>query len=371
MSAVLIISPEPWDANQVSKHHYARTLARRGHTVFFVDPPGSSGTTTSIAKAVEEDGEILLIRGPRVAPGLRFMPRILRRALERRWLEKLERNAEVHIDIVWLFENSRFYDMSFAGDRVKIYHQVDLNQDRHVAAAASSADISFAVSDIILDRITRYSRYAQKISHGVFAVGARTGVNCTKVRPGRRAAAYVGNLDIAYLDAKTLQEVVVGSQEVDFHFIGSYSGTGEAYRRLHGMKNVFFWGRLASRDLQEVLEKMDVLMIVYDTINHRDQLANPHKLMEYLAAGKVTVATFTEEYKSFAGDVIAMVEDPHDYVTKFRSVVANLDRWNSPELQAQRIAIANDNTYERQLDRISSALSGCPAIQDRFGNVNL
>lgn len=371
MSVVLIISPEPWETNQVSKHHYARTLAGRGHTVLFLDPPGPAGSAMSIEKANGEVGEILLVRGPRVAPGLRFMPRFLRRALERRWLERLERTAGVHVDIVWLFENSRFYDMSFAGDRLKIYHQVDLNQDRHLAEAAASADISFAVSDIILDQIARYAANVRKVPHGVLAVASEANGDWPWIRPGRKAAACVGNLDIAYLDARTCREVVCGSPEMDFHFIGSYSEAAELHQALHTMPNAFFWGRLPSTDLPKALKKMDVMMIVYDTTHHRDQVANPHKLMEYLASGNVTVATFMDEYKSLADDLIVMVDQPADYPAAFRAVVADLDRWNSPELRAARIAFALDNTYDRQLDRISSALARCDGVRDRLGNIHL
>lgn len=368
---MLIISPEPWEANQVSKHHYARTLAQRGHRVFFVDPPGPSGHAITIEKAVGEEGQIHIVRGPRVAPGLRFMPRPLRRALERRWLESLEQMAGVRIHIVWLFENSRFYDMSFAGDRLKIYHQVDLNQDRHVAAAAASADIAFAVSQIILDQIARHAANAHKIPHGVLGIESGVKGDWPQIRPGRVAAACVGNLDIAYLDARICREVVCGSPEVDFHFIGSYSEAGALHQSLRAMPNAFFPGRLPSKELPAVLKNVDVTMIVYDTIHHRDQVANPHKLMEYLASGKVTVATFMDEYQSLADGLIVMVDKPEDYPSAFRAVIADLDHWNSPELRAARIAYALDNTYDRQIDRISSALAACDGIRARFDGLRL
>ena len=39
MKDILIISPESWDEHSVSKHHYAMTLAARGSSVFFLNPP--------------------------------------------------------------------------------------------------------------------------------------------------------------------------------------------------------------------------------------------------------------------------------------------------------------------------------------------
>ncbi len=371
MSNVLIISPEPWDTNQVSKHHYARTLVRRGHRVFFLDPPLSAGAALTVTPVPGEEGDLHVVRGPRVAVGLRFMPAWLRRTLERHWLLQLEKKIGAPVDIVWLFENSRFYDMSFAEDRIKIYHQVDLNQDYHVKAAASSADISFAVSDVILDRIARDTQNVIKIPHGVLSKQPVGEVACGKIRPGRPAAAYIGNLDIAYLDTELIGGVVGESPEVDFHLIGSFSESGELHRLLKMRPNVFFWGRIPSQDLPGILAKMDVMLIVYDAKHHRQQLANPHKFLDYMKSGKVTVATYTDEYKSLAGDLIVMVEDQNAFPAAFRAVVSDLPRWNAVELSARRKAFAWDNTYDRQIDRISLALSGCPGVRDRLGDITL
>ena len=74
-----------------------------------------------------------------IVKGLRFYPKKIRNFTEKKWLEKLEDKIGQRFTTVWLFENSRFYDMSFAERRLKIYHQVDLNQNFHVREAASSS----------------------------------------------------------------------------------------------------------------------------------------------------------------------------------------------------------------------------------------
>ena len=33
---ILIISPEPWGVNHISKHHYALALIKKGNTVYFL-----------------------------------------------------------------------------------------------------------------------------------------------------------------------------------------------------------------------------------------------------------------------------------------------------------------------------------------------
>ncbi len=75
MTKILIISPEPWDAHFVSKHHYACELARRGHQVLFCGPPEARGPIR-LEPVTDAPGDLHVVRAPRVARGLRFMPSV-------------------------------------------------------------------------------------------------------------------------------------------------------------------------------------------------------------------------------------------------------------------------------------------------------
>ena len=74
--------------------------------------------------------------------------------------------------------------------------------------------------------------------------------------------------------------------------------------------------------------------------------------MEYLASGKVTVSTYTDEYKD-KRDLLEMVDDSKEYVRKFEKVIENLDFYNSDEKQEERITFAKNNSYEKQFEKIS------------------
>ncbi len=370
---ILIISPEPWDTHEVSKHHYARTVAARGHRVAFLEPPDTQKSRLAIERLAQEEGQLWKVCGPRVAPGLRFMPPTLRRALEARWVAKLEGQLGFSFDVVWLFENSRFADMSFAGERIKIYHQVDLNQDFNVADAARSADICFAVSDIIKRRLEPHARRVVTVGHGVrdmpgFDATCNAGGT---VQSGRFQACYVGNLESDELDLQVLKKTILGSPEVDFHLIGRYAEDGVLYAELKDIPNCRLWGRIPSSSIPAAMAQMHVLMIAKNVARYGDQLANPHKIMEYLASGNVTVATWTEAFQHLAGDLIVMVKDQNDYPAAFRAAVRDLDRLNAPELREARIAYARDNTYERQLDRINAALKTCERIAPKLASADL
>ena len=365
MWVILLISPEPWSAHAVSKHHYAMMLAARGYRVLFLDPPEPSLpdlTMTPVAGLPD----LFIVRGPRVMPGLRFYPPRFKRWLEARWLARLERLTGAAIDTIWLFENSRFYDLRFAGSRLKVYHQVDLNQNFHPATAAATADICFCVSDFILQRLLPHNPRVFKIHHGVAVSGSPAMLSATQMtrfeRPGPHAV-YIGNLDIAYLDVDLLTEAVRRFPAVSFHFVGGYNANGPLRTQTADLPNVIWWGRVASDLIPVILDRADVLLLTYRAVFYREQLANPHKVMEYLASGKVTVATYTDEYKD-KKHLLEMADEREDYLAKLAHVLANLDDFNRQERQAVRKAFAQANTYPIQLDRILQLLRQHGLITD-------
>lgn len=357
MNTILLISPEPWDGHFVSKHHYALELARRGHRVLFYGPPDTAGGIR-LEPVANAQGHLHVLRAPRVAPGLRFLPGPLRRSLEARWLGRVEKIIGRPIDVIWNFENSRFYDLRFAGERLKIYQQVDLNQNFRPESAAATSDLSIAISAPIEQRLSPFARNLIRITHGHADQGA------DQFRPERldqrfgRAkvnAVLTGNLDIAYLDVPLLAQLVSTHPEVCFHFIGAYT----AGQGLHGAvglaPNSVFWGRQRADVLPAILKRADVLLVAYLADVHLDQLANPHKMMEYLASGRCVLATRTLEYED-RPDLIETALNRADFARRFGLIAANPAAWNSADAVARRQAFAHQNTYTRQLDRIVQAL---------------
>lgn len=357
MSCILIISPEPWEGLFVSKHHYAMELAKRGHEVLFLGPP--EDIVGIFLETVRMDGVLItVVHAARVAPGLRFLPSFFRRWLEARWLKHLEQLVGKKIDVIWNFENSRFFDMTFAGNRLKIYHQVDLNQNFNVDTAAGSASLSVAVSGPIEQRLKRCAGTLIRITHGcppsavegLAPVGVDEAFSTHSVN-----AVMIGNLELKYLDAELLERLVTGHPEVKFHFVGNYSEGEGLHGTLGRVSNTIFWGRYPSTTLPSFLVRADILLVAYRAGEQLEQLANPHKIMEYLAAGKCVLATRTLDYEELPG-LIEMGQDRAEYFARFSEIAADPSAWNTPDSISRRQAFAADNTYARQLDRIAEAL---------------
>lgn len=355
--AVLLISPEAWEAHAVSKHHYARTLASQGHRVLFLGPPEPARRRLTLEPIPEHPG-VELVRAPRVAPGLQRMPGALRRWLEHRWLCRVEQQAGCRVEVIWLFENSRFFDLRFAGSRLKIYHQVDLNQSFHPAIAAQTADICFCTSELIRQLLLPHGERIYIIQHGTAAAAscAVAEVHQAYLRGSQPKAAYVGNLAIPYLDWDLLVTVVTSHPQVQFHLIGGFNPQSEPYRRLRQSENVTWWGQVDSAAIPAILEQMDILLLCYSQ-NYQEQVSNPHKLMEYMASGRTVVSTYTAEYAAHQ-HLLAMSEAGCNagFPELFASVLSHLTVYNSPERMAARRAFAADHSYPRQLERIQTLL---------------
>jgi hypothetical protein len=107
--------------------------------------------------------------------------------------------------------------------------------------------------------------------------------------------------------------------------------------------------------IKNYLAESDVLLVCYKANEYREQLASPHKMMEYFASGKVIVATYTDEYKD-KRHLLAMADSIDEYVAKFDEVVKNLSIYNSSERQVERIEFAREHTYCRQIEKINACL---------------
>lgn len=353
MSTILIISPEPWDGHFVSKHHYARELARRGHNVLFHGPPDTTGGLQLASVA----NDVQVLYAPRVVLGLRFLPAPLRQTLEARWLRQVEQVLGRPIDVVWNFENSRFFDMSFAGHRLKIYQQVDLDQNFHPVQAAMSADVALVLNAPIKNRLSALGadKPIHIVSHGLSVANEIVAVPDVPI--DWINAAYIGNLGMRYLDVEAFSEVVrQHSARVLFHLFGSFDDATPLRQALEGQKNVIWYGWQNPQAVYRQLSAMDISMVLYRTQMNPEQLSNSHKILEYLHSGAVVASSFLLDYKD-RPDLIEMAPLEGSYPDLFASVLARLDVLNTPEQRQKRKAYSLEHTYAKKLDQIEAIIA--------------
>lgn len=352
---ILIISPEPWSENHVSKHHYAIELAKQGNSVFYLNPPKTSGAT--LFQALGNQTNLKIINYTSGIMGLRFFPRFLARILMTWEVAKLQSICGVQFDIVWSFDNSRFFDLEAFGKNIlKIAHIMDFNMDFQLEPHAQSADICFGVTQGIVNKLLRANSNSHFINHG-FAGGADSQQNLD----GKVRAVYTGNLLIPYLNWDLIKKLVQGNRDVEFTFLGNFQRdklTPEGLRDnidwLNSQENCKLMGQVAATSLESHYANADILLLFYDHIRHPKQVANSHKILEYLGSGKVVMANFTKEYEGL--ELLLMSDSDEEYLELFSKVKIDIEKYNDEEQMKRRMDFANANSYMRQLERIETLI---------------
>lgn len=352
---ILVISPEAWDYVYVSKHHYAMELARRGNNVYFLNPPNKATKNGISLTSVEGFSSLWIVNYSGLTPGIRFLPTPLMNFLERRFVYKLEKLAGVKFDVFWNFENSRFFHFGFAPrEALKIYFQVDEDQNFHPLQAAKTADIALAINNYILNLIKAVQPNSFKIKHSlqekIFQEnkGLKADYSCY-VPASPLRVMYVGNIDHTFILQDLFLEVVGANPDVQFEIVGPY--TNKLAEQLKKMPNVYLHGKVEYHQIPALLLKSDILLLLYND----KFLGSPHKQMEYLSSGRVILTTLIEDFVDDNG-LFCIAKTREEYLAKFKEIKYNISSFNTPSMMKKRIAYAFDHTYPQQLDRIEKLI---------------
>ncbi|MBU88326.1 MAG: glycosyl transferase family 1 [Chloroflexi bacterium] len=360
---ILIISPERWGKVYVSKHHYALALAKRGNTVFFLNPPNLFKSLKIDITII--DNNLKTIDYKPFFRGSNRLPIVFRKIFHKVLANKIINSIDLSIDIVWSFDPSSFQYLNAFGAQLNIFHPVDIHRPRFERAIAKHVDLILSTSDRILERYKKVNKPKFKINHGLsyYFLSSESNNNYFIKRPDQINVGYVGNLHYRFLDIPLLKNIINLNPDIHFYFIGPYEKSNIGEKELNtefvewlkNLNNTYLIGSVASADLPSYLEKFDLFLMCYTGDYNITEMANPHKILEFLSTGKVVVTHYIDEYKNHDG-IICMSKKNSDLPKLFSKVVNNLDAYNSNQKAEERISFAKNNTYNRQLNRIESII---------------
>ncbi len=360
---ILIISPERWGKLYVSKHHYALALAKRGNEVFFLNPPRLFRPVSIDIQDVEKNLKIIDYR--LIIRGSNRLPMVLRKRFHKNLANRIMQSINGSIDITWSFDPSSFQYMRAFGSQINIFHPVDVHRSRFEKTIAKYADLILATSDRILERYKGFDKPKFKINHGIadYFLSSKCDHNDFIKHPNRINVGYVGNLHYQYLDTAILEQIITHNPDVDFYFIGPYekSNIGDKtfnstfIELLTNLTNTHLVGEVASKDLPGYLREFNLFLMCYTGDRNIAEMANPHKILEFLSTGRVVVSHYIDEYRN-QNHIICMGRRNCDLPELFSNVINKLDYYNDKNKSKERISLARNNTYDRQLNRIESIL---------------
>ena len=361
---VLIISPEAWGLNFVSKHHYALELVKKGSKVYFLNPPVFNQRNKITLEEIKRDLYLLYYR-----PFFRGVNRIhltFRNWFNRKTVRLIQEKIGKPIDIIWSFDPYRFQDLRIFEAFFRIYHPVDIHHTNLEYICVESADIVISTSNQILKRFDTMNTPLFQINHGLsdYFINPKKLKKSFIRNPKRINVGLIGNLHYRYIDCETLSFIIKNNSEVDFYFIGPTGKSnltnslrnGRLINYLNSMPNAHLLGSKPSENLPSYLIELDLFLICYTGHKNVAEMANPHKLLEYLSTGKPIVSHYVDEYRD-KKDLIQMADDNKDLAQVFSETVEHIKTFNSRDRKLKRIAFSKKHTYEKKLRKIETLLN--------------
>lgn len=367
---ILILSPQSWGKMFVSKHHYAVELARYGNKVYFLNPPEKQLSKRVVIEQLGSDN-LFVIRHRLFFPyDLKFHAPAIFHWLMKFQIKEIIKALGVLPDVVWSFDLGNHYPLHyFGGTPLKIFHPVDEPAGPQSIAAGKGADCIFSVTREILEKYRWTGVPLHFVNHGVSSIFLDA-VPPQTVADGKLHFGFSGNLLRPDLDRPMLLSIIRANPELVFECWGSYETKdanigGSANKEtidfitaLKELPNLLLHGAADAANLASGLARMDGFLICYDVQKDQSRGTNYHKIMEYLAIGKVIVSNNVTTYKNLP-ELVLMVEereDNHRMPELFRSVIDRIDWHNRPEAVSARKEFAASNTYRKQIERIEQLL---------------
>jgi len=372
---ILVVSPQRWGNMFLSKHHYAIELAKRGNTVYFLNPPdqeaGGKRGRIDIVQEKKVPNLWMIDHSLRFPYRLKFHALPLFHWLMRPHVAAILRKIGKPVDIIWSFDLGNLYPFRFFGRRpLKLFHPVDEPLNQAAIRSGDGAEVIFSVTREILAKYSHLQAPAYFINHGVseefVAGGLKPWEKGATIRVGLS-----GNWTRPDIDTEKLLAIIRSQPSVVFEIWGSYrtadsniggntgGDVGEFILGLQSAPNVILHGPVPSGRLPGELQRMDAFLICYDIQRDQSKGTNYHKVMEYLSTGRVVISNNITTY-SDRPDLIRMVagRDNNDGLPALVNTVINeISEYNSAALLAKRYKFALDNTYPKQVQRIADLLA--------------
>lgn len=370
---IIIISQQDWGKMFISKHHYAVTLAKAGSRVYFLNSPEKSDALKSGEVRVEPTtyDNLNVIKHRFFYPYIiKHKFKALHNLLLTYHIKNVLKKVGGKVDVVWSFDVSNTIPLrSFPQNAYKIFMPVDEPKMPEGADGAIGANVLFSVTEEIISKYDTKSTPALFVNHGVADIFIGN-VEHNERASGQLQIGLSGNFLRPDIDWPTLKSIIIEHPDITFNFWGAYnsananlsdsstSTAAQPEKILKGLPNAVFHGAVDAAKLAGCLKEMDAFLICYDIDKDQSGGTNYHKVLEYIATGKVIVSNNITTYASLSDLVTMPVERNNKKLPElFSEVINNLQEYNSPDKQQKRIVYAQQHSYANNIRRIEDYIT--------------
>ena len=371
---ILVLSSENWGKMLLSKHHYAIELARKGNTVYFLNPPGKEMRIKSkfnYRLDSSTKGVTVIDQYIYFPYDIRFHAPGIFKWLMKWHIKQLLKSINKPIDIIWSFDLQGLYSLKdFPASMLKLYFPADEPIIPNSINASNGADVLVSITKEIIGKFNKFKESSFLLNHGLAAEFLVHKAN-DYVVGSPKSVGISGNFLRNDIDREILFNVIKENPDIIFECWGSYAvshsniggstsiETVDFIKALQFEPNVIMHGIVNTSELSAGINRMDAFLICYDIRRDQSKGTNYHKIMEYLSTGKVIISNNVTAYEG-KGKLVAMASKRNsndELPGLFREVINNLDYWNSTDLIAERKQFAEENRYSRQIDKLTVFLN--------------
>lgn len=346
---ILIISPQNWNFLKISKHYYAEYLSYH-NKVYFLNPI-TNGFFNIQSEKINDNLNVITFKIP-FAHLLKFKLKYFFSVLVNFFISSVLKK----IDVIWNFDNTQqFYLLKILKPKLIIFHPVDATSNVRYKYGLKP-HIILSVSELILNN-QKIDRYKYLINHGLseeFISKARENLNNKIIVNSINKVAYSGNLDISVLNKNVLLSIINLHKNITFYLIGPINERSDFYKKLSSYSNVVLTGKVNQKELNKLLNEMDMLILNYKNDNQY-QCDNSHKILEYLSTGKIILSSKIKFYENKT-DLIIQAKNDEEWINLFNDIVKNPLNYNNFEANRNKLEFAISNSYQNHLNKISSIL---------------
>jgi teichuronic acid biosynthesis glycosyltransferase TuaH len=191
---------------------------------------------------------------------------------------------------------------------------------------------------------------AADISHSSKALETDLPLHPLLIEYKKPIIGYFGSIE-RRMDYDLLQKVITANPDKSFVFVGPM------YREhlpewFLNSTNVHLPGPVPYNEMPSMLKGFDITIIPFK----KDEVSAtifPLKLFEYLGAGKPVIITdFNPDLKDYTKDAVEICSNADEFSAAINNILQN----DTPEKQAYRLAVAQQNTWDIRADEIAGII---------------
>jgi teichuronic acid biosynthesis glycosyltransferase TuaH len=197
-----------------------------------------------------------------------------------------------------------------------------------------------------INKHTYFVPNAADLSHSSKALDEDMPVHPILEKIPKPIIGYFGSIE-RRMDFDLLQAVINKNTDKSFVFIGP-SYAEHLPERFLNTPNLYVPGAVPYDDMPQILKGFDIAIIPFK----KDEVSAtifPLKLFEYLGAGKpVAITDFNPDLKEYTYGAVSFCSDADEFDKAINDILKN----DTPEKQAERIAVAQKNTWDIRAEEI-------------------